>query len=237
VQRSNVSPVRYELGFYIPENDILHIHRRENLKSSIDTAGSTPPVYIPPAHHAAAIPPTQQTNACLLKSMSTFYWGSWRNCANLLINDIEYVYTNFWAVVSVIRNLSRSLELNHPDVSSFIRHCYAILVCAAIPRRFVVCVAKGHVKAILQSKPLVISPPFAFWILYHRLWHLYADSPWIMRILSLVVILKTLLSSVRGLLIKLRVIGFLNLNGRNSQVVRSPRVHATTETPWPLVRA
>jgi hypothetical protein len=28
-----VSPVKYELGFYIPEDDILHCHRRENLKS------------------------------------------------------------------------------------------------------------------------------------------------------------------------------------------------------------
>jgi hypothetical protein len=26
-----VSPVRYELGFYIPEDGILHSHRRENL--------------------------------------------------------------------------------------------------------------------------------------------------------------------------------------------------------------
>jgi hypothetical protein len=25
--------VKYELGFYIPEDDILHSHRRENLKS------------------------------------------------------------------------------------------------------------------------------------------------------------------------------------------------------------
>jgi hypothetical protein len=30
-----VSPVNYELGFYIPEDDILHSHRRENLKSYI----------------------------------------------------------------------------------------------------------------------------------------------------------------------------------------------------------
>jgi hypothetical protein len=30
--RGNVSPVKYELGFYISEED-LHIHRRENLKS------------------------------------------------------------------------------------------------------------------------------------------------------------------------------------------------------------
>jgi hypothetical protein len=31
-----VSPVKYELGFYIPEDDILHSHRRENLKSYRD---------------------------------------------------------------------------------------------------------------------------------------------------------------------------------------------------------
>jgi hypothetical protein len=30
-----VSPVRYEMGFYIPEDDILHSHRREILKSYI----------------------------------------------------------------------------------------------------------------------------------------------------------------------------------------------------------
>jgi hypothetical protein len=28
-----VSPVKYELGFYIPEGDILHNHRRGNNKS------------------------------------------------------------------------------------------------------------------------------------------------------------------------------------------------------------
>jgi hypothetical protein len=28
-----VSPVKYELGSYIPEDDILHSHRRENLNS------------------------------------------------------------------------------------------------------------------------------------------------------------------------------------------------------------
>jgi hypothetical protein len=32
-QRRNVSSVKYELGFYIPEDDILHSHRRENFKS------------------------------------------------------------------------------------------------------------------------------------------------------------------------------------------------------------
>jgi hypothetical protein len=30
-----VLSVRYERGFYIPEDDILHSHRRENLKSYI----------------------------------------------------------------------------------------------------------------------------------------------------------------------------------------------------------
>jgi hypothetical protein len=30
-----VSPVKYELGFYITEDDILHSHRRENLTSYI----------------------------------------------------------------------------------------------------------------------------------------------------------------------------------------------------------
>jgi hypothetical protein len=34
-----VSPVKYELGFYIPEDDILHSHRRENFKSYITLTG------------------------------------------------------------------------------------------------------------------------------------------------------------------------------------------------------
>jgi hypothetical protein len=33
--------VKYELGFYIPEDDILHSHRRENLKSYIALTGWT----------------------------------------------------------------------------------------------------------------------------------------------------------------------------------------------------
>jgi hypothetical protein len=33
-----VSPVRYELGFYIPEDGIIHSHRRENLKMSTDAS-------------------------------------------------------------------------------------------------------------------------------------------------------------------------------------------------------
>jgi hypothetical protein len=34
-----VSPLRYELGFYIPEGGILHSHYRENLKSYIALTG------------------------------------------------------------------------------------------------------------------------------------------------------------------------------------------------------
>jgi hypothetical protein len=36
-----VSPVKYELGFYIPEDDIIHRHRREHLKSYIALTGWT----------------------------------------------------------------------------------------------------------------------------------------------------------------------------------------------------
>jgi hypothetical protein len=32
-RRRNVSPVKYELEFYIPAEDILHSHRRDNLKA------------------------------------------------------------------------------------------------------------------------------------------------------------------------------------------------------------
>jgi hypothetical protein len=40
-RRRNVSPVKYQLGFYIPEDDILHSHCRENLKSYIALTGRT----------------------------------------------------------------------------------------------------------------------------------------------------------------------------------------------------
>jgi hypothetical protein len=36
--RRNVSPVKYELVFYIPEDDILHSHRHEHLKPDIDAS-------------------------------------------------------------------------------------------------------------------------------------------------------------------------------------------------------
>jgi hypothetical protein len=34
-----VSPVKYVLEFYIPEDDILHSHCRENLKSYVALTG------------------------------------------------------------------------------------------------------------------------------------------------------------------------------------------------------
>jgi hypothetical protein len=36
-----VSPVKNEMGFYIPEDDILHSHRLENFKSYIALTGWT----------------------------------------------------------------------------------------------------------------------------------------------------------------------------------------------------
>jgi hypothetical protein len=36
-----MSPVRYELGFYIPEDGIFHSDRRENLKSYIASTAWT----------------------------------------------------------------------------------------------------------------------------------------------------------------------------------------------------
>jgi hypothetical protein len=40
-RRRNVSPVKYELGFYIPEDGIFHSHRRQHLKSYIALTGWT----------------------------------------------------------------------------------------------------------------------------------------------------------------------------------------------------
>jgi hypothetical protein len=34
-----VSPVKYDFGFYIPEDGILHNHRRENLKFYKELSG------------------------------------------------------------------------------------------------------------------------------------------------------------------------------------------------------
>jgi hypothetical protein len=36
-----MSPVKYELGFYIPEDGILHSHCRENLKTYTAVTGWT----------------------------------------------------------------------------------------------------------------------------------------------------------------------------------------------------
>jgi hypothetical protein len=38
-RRRNVSPMRYEPGFYIPEGDVLLIHCREHLNSYIELTG------------------------------------------------------------------------------------------------------------------------------------------------------------------------------------------------------
>jgi hypothetical protein len=56
-----VSPVKYELGVYIPEDDILHSHCRENLKFSIGLVSGDrhylprPPPPPPPRNRAPVI--------------------------------------------------------------------------------------------------------------------------------------------------------------------------------------
>jgi hypothetical protein len=49
-----VSPVKYELGFYIPEDDILHSHRREHSKSLLRV--SIPTAAVGPQHIANSYP-------------------------------------------------------------------------------------------------------------------------------------------------------------------------------------
>jgi hypothetical protein len=44
-----MSPVRYELGFYIPEDGVLHGHRRGNLKSNRDSVPQFLGFYFLPA--------------------------------------------------------------------------------------------------------------------------------------------------------------------------------------------
>jgi hypothetical protein len=39
LQKRNMFPVRYELGFHIPEDGILHSHRHKNLNSYIALTG------------------------------------------------------------------------------------------------------------------------------------------------------------------------------------------------------
>jgi hypothetical protein len=41
-----VSPVKYELGFYIPEDAILHSHSRGNLKSYIILKGFNDEIFL-----------------------------------------------------------------------------------------------------------------------------------------------------------------------------------------------
>jgi hypothetical protein len=50
-----MSPVKYELGFYIPEDDILHGHRRVNLKSYSFVLVYTSKSYVSPQFILLAI--------------------------------------------------------------------------------------------------------------------------------------------------------------------------------------
>jgi hypothetical protein len=54
-----VSPVKYELGSYIPVDDVLHNHRRENLKSYVTNLNRN--VSEEYAHFPARLPRLVQT--------------------------------------------------------------------------------------------------------------------------------------------------------------------------------
>jgi hypothetical protein len=79
-----VSPVKYELVFYIPEDDILHSHRRENLKSYIDdlasgrscdrpTRSRFSVVFLGPRANAEFVPKFHVALLCMLH-MQPFRW-------------------------------------------------------------------------------------------------------------------------------------------------------------------
>jgi hypothetical protein len=50
-----VSPVKYELGFYISEDNILHSHCRENFKSYQLSLGFRPPQELNHRFHIAVV--------------------------------------------------------------------------------------------------------------------------------------------------------------------------------------
>jgi hypothetical protein len=73
-----VSPVKYELGFYIPEDDVLHSHRRENLKSYSER--SLAMVYRTQNHWVSGVSPSsgiqnsRDRNVSESGSVSVFKW-------------------------------------------------------------------------------------------------------------------------------------------------------------------
>jgi hypothetical protein len=74
-----VSPVRYKLGFYIPEDDILHSHCRENLKSytililhiyncDFQTNHSTGPIQVELLKGLSSSPVEIKNDRCYIRS-------------------------------------------------------------------------------------------------------------------------------------------------------------------------
>jgi hypothetical protein len=82
-----VSPVKCDLEFYIPEDDILHSHRRENLKPYI--AGRRFPLYLHITVHGLNYNVlyslySKTTSFCIFKLLNCyitakvmFYWLNW----------------------------------------------------------------------------------------------------------------------------------------------------------------
>jgi hypothetical protein len=56
-----MSPVKYELGFYIAEDAILHSHCRENLKSYMEATGCSE--FLGLIYHCTASYPNNRVSA------------------------------------------------------------------------------------------------------------------------------------------------------------------------------
>jgi hypothetical protein len=68
-----VCPVRYELGFYIPEDGILHSHRREN--PNVDTISDT--TLIPLVRDVSKVRLVGATLCIRDTSRAVWHWHTW----------------------------------------------------------------------------------------------------------------------------------------------------------------
>jgi hypothetical protein len=84
-----MSHVRYELSFYIQENDILHSHRRGSLKTYNSIIVINSSLCPPGRNRILTISPN---NACLLKT-NFILWMNVGRC-RLIHYFIEYVWNS-----------------------------------------------------------------------------------------------------------------------------------------------
>jgi hypothetical protein len=82
-----VSPVRYELSFYIPEDDILHSHSREHLKSYITLTGWT-------LQWRSNVSPVKYKLGFYISEDSSLHWD-FRSCS-CETNVVTFSPANAW---------------------------------------------------------------------------------------------------------------------------------------------